>query len=73
MDNDPYHYDRDADFISPIDWLAPEDAIESKSRLRVWFLTTTRGYTVVKQVIEPVITFFGGVKGKHRYYLRKEN
>lgn len=71
MTSDPYHYDRDTEFTIPIEWIPPADAIESSSRIRVWYLTA-RGYTVVKQVMEPTITLFGNVKGAHRYYLRKE-
>lgn len=71
MDSDPYHYDRDAKDVTPLEWTTPEDAIESSSRIRVFFLTSL-GYTVVRQIEEPVVTFFGGVKSTHRYYLTRD-
>ena len=71
MDADPYHYDRDAQDAPALEWAVPEDAIESSSRIRVFFLTSL-GYTVVRQIQEPTVTFFGGVKSTHRYYLRRE-
>lgn len=71
MDTDPYHYDRDEKDETPLEWATPGDAIESSSRIRVFFLTSL-GYTVVRQIEEPVVTFFGGVKSTHRYYLTRD-
>ena len=48
-------------------------SVESKSRLRVWYLKTFRGYDIVMTKSTPSVGSFGRINARRVWHLRKRD
>ena len=48
-------------------------SVESKSRLRVWYLKTFRGYDVIVTKATPSVGSFGRINARRVWHLRKRD